>query len=96
MLKGHRGSILLVALFVIAAIVGAAAVEAGSATDQTIMTRKEKPATSDDGRELFSLGAETGVASCSGWCTASVCGCSGDPSCCEQGCNLCWEIFFPL
>ncbi len=96
MLKRHRGSMLFVALFVLAAFVGVAAVEAGLATGQIVLTRKEKPATSDGARELFSLGSENGVESCSGWCTASVCGCSGSSSCCEAGCNLCWDIFFPL
>jgi hypothetical protein len=28
---------------------------------------------------------------CSGWCTCSACGCNGSSSCCDAGCDACWD-----
>jgi hypothetical protein len=36
------------------------------------------------------FGSPTADDSCSGWCSCSLCGCSGGDSCCDAGCDACW------
>jgi hypothetical protein len=45
-----------------------------------------------EGQVSASLAAEGGGDTCSGWCNATTCSCTGTYECCAAGCSACWYV----
>ncbi len=89
MMRHNRAWLVAVSVFVLAAFLGAAALEAANESGKIVLTRKAVTL----GRSVvnpFGSSIETG--SCYGACNCSTCVCNGSLGCCIDGCEACWEF----
>ncbi|AKJ02494.1 hypothetical protein ATI61_108118 [Archangium gephyra] len=45
-----------------------------------------------EGQVSASVAAAEGGDTCSGWCNATTCSCTGTLECCASGCSACWYV----
>jgi len=83
------GLMILVLMMVTLAMSSAVDAKGGGSV---MLKRDAQESKARPGRTAFGNGG-TGLAeSCSGWCSCSLCGCSGSESCCSGGCDACWDF----